>query len=272
MAVEADYHSRDALAHVLQAGGQRQDGHQFTGDGDLKIRLQFKAFFFRALPNGYATQHTVVHVYSAPPGDGCRVNIQPGKTRFLLGAEFIRIALGDAEPFQAANHPPGELALTVLVWRAKPVKKCAVRLRCLMEHARINGSCQQVVGSCNGMDIASEVQIKIFHRDNLRVAAAGCSALDAKGRALRRLPDAGEDALIEMSAESLAQANRGCGFALSQRRRGDGGHVDILAIWHVRQPIEHFQFDFRLVIAVKFDFFRQQADLFSQLADRFQLG
>ena len=37
-----------------------------------------------------------------------------------------------------------------------------VRLRGLVEHARIDGGSQQVVGGADGMDIAREVEVELF--------------------------------------------------------------------------------------------------------------
>ena len=53
-----------------------------------------------------------------------------------------------------------------------------------MEHARVNGGGHQVVGGGDGVDVAGEMEIEFFHRDDLAVAAAGRAALDAEGGAL----------------------------------------------------------------------------------------
>ena len=90
-------------------------------------------------------------------------------------------------------------------------------------HAGIDGRSQQVVGGGDGMDIAGEMQVKVFHGDDLGVAAAGRATLDAKGWSLAGLADAGDDFLIQESAQRLAEANGGRGFAFAQWRRGDGG-------------------------------------------------
>ena len=66
-----------------------------------------------------------------------------------------------------------------------------------VEHARINGGRHQVVGSGDGMDITGQVQVEFFHGNHLRIAAAGSSALDAKGGSLRWLADAGDHAFIQ---------------------------------------------------------------------------
>ena len=50
-------------------------------------------------------------------------------------------------------------------------------LQMIIQHRR-----QQIVGAGHGMNIAGKMQIDILHRNNLRPAAAGCSALHAHTR------------------------------------------------------------------------------------------
>ncbi len=97
-------------------------------------------------------------------------------------------------------HPNRKAARAALVRRAQAVKERPVALAGLVKHARVNRGREQVVRRGNGMNIASQVQVKVFHRDNLGISAAGSPTLDAKGRALRRLADAGEHALTQVRA------------------------------------------------------------------------
>ena len=57
------------------------------------------------------------------------------------------------------------------------------------------------------MKIAGKMQVQVFHRDNLCIAAAGGTTLDAEGGALGGLSQAGEDLLVESGAESLGEAD-----------------------------------------------------------------
>ena len=45
---------------------------------------------------------------------------------------------------------------------------------------------QQVVGGCDGVEVTGEVQVDGFHREHLRVTAAGGTALHAEARSQRR--------------------------------------------------------------------------------------
>ena len=51
----------------------------------------------------------------------------------------------------------------------------------------VEQSGNHVVCACDGVEVASEVQIDFFHRQHLRVAATCCAALHAEARAERRL-------------------------------------------------------------------------------------
>ena len=47
-----------------------------------------------------------------------------------------------------------------------------VRLCGLVEHASIDLCCQEVVGSGDGVDVPSQVEVEVLHGDDLRVAPA----------------------------------------------------------------------------------------------------
>jgi hypothetical protein len=57
------------------------------------------------------------------------------------------------------------------------------------------------------------------------------------------------------------------GHALAQRSRGDGGHVDILAVRNVNETFQDLQFYFGLVQFEKLEFFQQDADFLGNLGD-----
>ena len=68
---------------------------------------------------------------------------------------------------QAAQHDVGELALAATLG-AEAVEDGVVLLDvALMEQARVNGSSKQVVGSRNGVDVASQMQIEVRHWNDL---------------------------------------------------------------------------------------------------------
>ena len=91
----------------------------------------------------------------------------------------------------------------------------------------------QVVRGGDGMDVAGQVQVEIFHRDDLRISAACRAALDAEGRSLRWLADDGDDALAEMRAQRLAQADRGGRLAFTKG-------VGVMAVTSMYLPFGRF--------------------------------
>ena len=95
---------------------------------------------------------------------------------------------------------------------------------------RVQHGGDQIMRGADGVDVAGQMQVEILHRHDLAVAAAGRPAFDAEGRTLRGLAH-GDDRVLADMLHRLADADRGGGFALAQRRRRDGGHIDILGIW-----------------------------------------
>ena len=214
--VGADHDAAHALAHIGQVGGQRQDGHDLAGNGDV-IAGAARHLLFRAQADLDLAQEAVVGVHHAPPGDAGRIDIQASEAALLFSGQIVRVGLVDAQLLQAAQHRRREAAVALLIGRAQRVEQLLViRLLGFVEDAGIDGRRQQVVGGGDGVNIAGQVQVEIFHRDDLAVSAAGRAALDAKGRTLAGLADAGEDPLAEVSAQRLAQAHHGGALAFAQ--------------------------------------------------------
>jgi hypothetical protein len=56
-------------------------------------------------------------------------------------------------------------------------EQCVVLLCSLVEHARVNGCCQQVVGCADGVDVTGQVQVQLLHGDHLQTARDGQQAV-----------------------------------------------------------------------------------------------
>ena len=97
-------------------------------------------------------------------------------------------------------------------------------LNMVVEH-----SSQQVVGGTNSMEVTGKVQVDVLHGDDLRPAAAGGTALDAKDGAERRLAQ-GHSALDAATAQAIGQTDGRSGLALAGGRGVDGGHEDELGL------------------------------------------
>ncbi len=105
------------------------------------------------------------------------------------------------------------------------------------------------MGRAYGVDVARQVQVKVFHRHYLGIAAAGRPALDAKGRPLGRLADAGYDLFADVM-QALADTDGGDRLALTQGGGRDGRHVNVLAVGAVGEFCQQVQVDFGFVLAI----------------------
>ena len=80
---------------------------------------------------------------------------------------------------------------------------------------------KQVVSRTDGMKVAREVQVDVFHRNDLGIAAAGSTALDAENRAKRRLAQS-DDGFLALPGKRITQTNGGRGLALACSGGVDG--------------------------------------------------
>ena len=81
----------------------------------------------------------------------------------------------------------------------------------------------------DGVEIAREVQVDLFHRHDLRVPAAGRPALHPETGTERGLAQA-QHRLAADQAQGVGQADRSGALALPGQRRADRGDQDELAL------------------------------------------
>ena len=93
----------------------------------------------------------------------------------------------------------------------------------------VEGGGEEIVGGGDGVDIPGEVQVDIFHRRDLGIAAASTAAFHAEAGAQRRLAQTDGGALAYM-VERVAQTDGGGGLTLAGRRRVDCGYQHQLAL------------------------------------------
>ena len=158
-------------------------------------------------------------------------DVEARKPRRLLGRQFGRIRLGNAQLGQTPQHRCRKRARTMLVLGAQAVEQRVVLLRVLVKHARVERGRDQIVRGRDGVNVTGQVQVELLHRNDLRPAAAGRAALDAESRPHRRLPHAREDLVAEHGAERLTETNGRRRLALAERRRVDAGNDHIVAVW-----------------------------------------
>ena len=131
---------------------------------------------------------------------------------------------------------------------------------------RVKQCGQKVVCRADGVEVAGEVQVDVFHGNNLRVSATRSAALDAKHGTQRRLAQRHHHVLAALG-QRIGQANRRGGFALAGRRGVDGGNQDQFArlVLLVAQQVV---VDLRLVLAVALKVLVVDARLLGDLLDR----
>ena len=107
---------------------------------------------------------------------------------------------------------------------------------------------QQVVRRADGVEIAGEMQVDILHRDDLGIAAACCTALDAEDRPQGRLPQRDHDVFAQL-LHAVGQADGRRRLALPGGGRVDGRDQDQLAVGAL-DLLEQVIIDLGLVLAV----------------------
>src|SRR5690606_27532421 len=119
----------------------------------------------------------------------------------------------------------------------------------------------------DGVEIAGEVKVDVLHRNDLRMAATGRTALHAEGRAERRLAQA-DDGPPAYAVEAVAEPHSGGGLALAGRRRADGGDEDELTVRPPLQRADETGAYLRLVMPVWRQMLHRNAKACADLGDR----
>ena len=121
------------------------------------------------------------------------------------------------------------------------------------------------------MEIAREVQVHVFHRHNLRIAAASCAALHPEVRAQARFANTNHRFLANR-VQAIAKAHGCCGLAFARRRRVDSRHKDELAVFVLLHRVDKALAHFGLVVAVRQQMLARDPDFIANLLDRALLG
>ncbi len=134
----------------------------------------------------------------------------------------------------------------------------------------VQEGCAQVVGGAHSVDVTSEMEVDVLHREDLTVASPGATTLDAEDGAQGRLPDGDGGAHTE-SIETLCQPDRRRRLALAQRGGRDGRDDDLSTVRAVGETVEDVEADLGLVAAVELDLLRPETHLLSDVGDGTQL-
>ena len=130
---------------------------------------------------------------------------------------------------------------------------------------------EKVVRRGDGVEVAGEVDVDVFHRDDLAVSAAGGSALDSEDGAERGLAQRERDLFAELR-KGLREADGGrrLAFAGGRRRyRGDEDEFAVLVVFHLFPEVEG---DLRLVFPVELEVVGVYVETLGDFGDRFHLS
>ena len=130
---------------------------------------------------------------------------------------------------------------------------------------------QQIVRGGDGVKIACEVQVDVFHGHDLRFATARCASLHTKAGSKGGLAQA-NDRLFADQIECITKANRCCGFTLARWCRVNGGDKNELAILAVGQRAQESRFNFRFVMPKGNKTACRDTQFRANLCDRMFLG
>ena len=89
---------------------------------------------------------------------------------------------------------------------------------------------KQIVRRAYSVEITREMEVDVLHRNNLRIAAAGCAALDSENRTERRLPERNNGVFSEPS-ESVRKTDGGGGLTLACGGGGDSRNKNKLSVF-----------------------------------------
>ena len=128
---------------------------------------------------------------------------------------------------------------------------------------------QQIIGAGDGVEIPGEMQIDIFHRQHLRITAAGRPTLHAKAGTKGWFAQADHGARAER-IQRITKTNGGGGFALTSRGWVDAGDQHQGAIRAVCLGADEIQPDLGLVFAVGFQRIGRNAGPRGDIRNRLQ--
>ncbi len=125
---------------------------------------------------------------------------------------------------------------------------------------------EQIVGRGDGVQVAGEMKIDVLHRHDLGITAARRAALHAEGRTEARFAQTQHRALAEL-IERVGEADRRRRLALARGGRRHGGNQHELAVRPVLQRADIVERDLRLVVPVRLEVLRRDAELFARHLD-----
>jgi len=181
-------HPADSLPQVLQVPSNGQNGHHFAGDGHPEARVHLEPVHLLAKADADVAKGLGAEVHHPADLDAIRIDVQAFE--LALGQAGVVVVPLVLEPSGQGDH-------------------------------------RQVVGVGHAIEIARQADGDRRQGHALSQAPTRGGALDIERRGAARLANGSADPFAE-PAEALDQADRRGRLALTQRRRGDRGHIDVL--------------------------------------------
>ena len=113
----------------------------------------------------------------------------------------------------------------------------------------VDGSGQKIVGRRNSVHVACKMEVNIFHRQYLRVTAAGSAAFNTEYGAERRLAQ-GDDGFMAHVVQRLGEADRRQRLAFAGRRRRNSRDEDELAVFVFRKALNSVKGNLCLIFTI----------------------
>ena len=110
------------------------------------------------------------------------------------------------------------------------------------------------------MKVTGQVEVDVFHRENLGMTPTGCTAFDAEHRTHGGFSNHAGGGLADM-AQGLREANRGDRFSFTERCGVDGGHQNEAALRLGKALFERGPGDFGHSVAHGHQFVCRDAEL-----------
>ena len=156
---------------------------------------------------------------------------------------------GEAVARSAQGDNGGAQGAIVHVHDATPDDAPGVKAQCVaVVDVVVHERGQQVVRQRDGVEVAGEVQVDVFHGHDLGVAATCCAAFHAEHRTKGWFAQ-GDDGALADAVKRVAQANRRGGFAFTGRGGADGGYENEFAV-RAGLFVQPGQVDLGFVVAV----------------------
>ena len=131
----------------------------------------------------------------------------------------------------------------------------------VIEHCR-----KKVVCCADCVEVAGEMEVDIFHRNNLCIAAACCAAFNTENRSEGRFAESNGNVFAD-AFKTVSKTNGGGGFAFACGGGGNCGYEDKFSVFAVGFSKE-LGIDLCFIFAVLFEIFFVNMCEFCNLGDR----